>query len=125
VAVKDVRDVELSVEVIAETLYEAIATALAALQQDNWVGEIGQGFATVTVLVQQPPVKHEVKIKDFVSWLGRQGRSPAEVILKQKLAAYDLPLLYREEPQTYFVKIFVVCDCRRACLLEILRLCLY
>jgi len=39
----------------------------------------------VTVLVQQPPVKHEVKMKDFVSWLGRQGRSPAEVMLKQKL----------------------------------------
>jgi hypothetical protein len=85
VAVRDLRDVEHSVEVTAETLYEAIATALAALQQDNWVGEIGQGFATVTVLVQQPPVKHEVKIKDFVSWLGRQGRSPAEVMLKQKL----------------------------------------
>ena len=85
VAVKDVRDVEHSIEVTAETLYEAIATALAALQQDNWVGEIGQGFATVTVLVQQPPVKHEVKMKDFVSWLGRQGRSPAEVMLKQKL----------------------------------------
>ncbi len=85
VAVKDIRDVEHSIEVTAETLYEAIATALAALQQDNWVGEIGQGFATVTVLVQQPPVKHEVKMKDFVSWLGRQGRSPAEVMLKQKL----------------------------------------
>ena len=85
VAVKDVRDVEHSIEVTAETLYEAIATALAALQQDNWVGEIGQGFTTVTVLVQQPPVKHEVKMKDFVSWLGRQGRSPAEVMLKQKL----------------------------------------
>jgi uncharacterized protein (UPF0210 family) len=85
VAVKDVRDVEHSIEVTAETLYEAIATALAALQQDNWVGEIGQGLATVTVLVQQPPVKHEVKMKDFVSWLGRQGRSPAEVTLKQKL----------------------------------------
>ena len=85
VAVKDIRDVEHSIEVTAETLYEAIATALAALQQDNWVGEIGQGFATVTVLVQPPPVKHEVKMKDFVSWLGRQGRSPAEVVLKQKL----------------------------------------
>jgi hypothetical protein len=85
VAVKDLRDVEHSIEVSAETLYEAIATALAALQQDIWVGEIGQGFATVTVVVQQPPVKHEVKMKDFVSWLGRQGRSPAEVMLKQKL----------------------------------------
>ena len=85
VAVKDVQDIEHSVEVTAETLYEAIATALAALQKDVWVGEIGQGFTTVTVVVQQPPVKHEVKIKDFLSWLGRQGRSPAEVILKQKL----------------------------------------
>jgi hypothetical protein len=24
-------------------------------------------------------------MKDFVSWLGRQGRSPAEAMLKQKL----------------------------------------
>ena len=85
VSVTDIQDVEHSVEVTAATLYEAVATALAALQQDNWVGEIGQGFTMVTVIVQQPPVKHEVKMKDFVSWLGRQGRSPAEVILKQKL----------------------------------------
>jgi hypothetical protein len=85
VSVKDVQDVEHSIEVSAETLYEAIATALAALQKDIWVAEIGQGFATVTVLVQQPAVKHEVKMKDFLSWLNRQGRSPAEVILKQKL----------------------------------------
>jgi hypothetical protein len=84
-AVKDIQDVEHSIEVTAETLYEAIATALVALQQDNWVGEIGQGLTTVSVLVQQPPVKHEVKMKDFVSWLGRQGRSPAEVMLRQKL----------------------------------------
>ena len=85
VAVRDIRDVEHSIEVTAETLYEAIATALAELRQDNWVGEISQGFTTVSVLVQQPPVKHEVKMKDFLSWLGRQGRSPAEVVLKQKL----------------------------------------
>lgn len=85
VSVKDVYDVEHSIDVTAETLYEAIATALAALQKDVWVAEIGQGFTTVTVLVQQPAVKHEVKMKDFVSWLNRQGRSPSEVILKQKL----------------------------------------
>jgi hypothetical protein len=42
-------------KVSAETLYEAIATALAALQHDSWAGEIGQGFTSVTVLVQQPP----------------------------------------------------------------------
>ena len=85
VTIRDIQDVEHSVEVTAETLYEAIATALAALQQDNWVAEIGQGLTTVSVLVQQPPVKHEVKMQDFLSWLNRQGRSPAEAILKQKL----------------------------------------
>ena len=85
VSVTDIRDIEHSVDVTAETLYEAVAAALAALQQDSWVGEIGQGFTTVSVLVQQPPVKHEVKMKDFLSWLGRPGRSPAEVMLKQKL----------------------------------------
>jgi len=41
--------------------------------------------ATVTVIVQRPPIKQEVKMKDFLSWLGRQRRSPAEVMLKQKL----------------------------------------
>jgi hypothetical protein len=35
VSVTDIRDVEHSVEVTAETLCEAVATALAALQQDN------------------------------------------------------------------------------------------
>ena len=80
VSVTDIQDVEHSVEVTAGTLYEAVATALAALQQDNWVGEIGQGLTTVTVIVQQPPVRHEVKMKDFLSWLGRQGGSPAEII---------------------------------------------
>ena len=82
---KDVQDIEHSVEVTADSLYEAVATALAALQKDSWVGELGQGFTTITVLVQQPPVKHELKMKDLVTWLGRQGRSPAEVTPKQKL----------------------------------------
>ena len=85
VSVTDMRDIEHTIDITAETLYEAVAAALAVLQQDSWVGEIAQGLNTVGVLVQQPPVKHEVKMKDFVSWLGRQGRSPAEVILKQKL----------------------------------------
>ena len=85
VSVTDTREVQHSVEVNAETLYEAVAAALAALQQDHWVGEIGQGLTTVSVLVQQPPIRHEVKMKDFLSWLSRQAGSPAEVVLRQKV----------------------------------------
>jgi hypothetical protein len=79
------RDVEHTIDVTAETLYEAVAAALATLQQDRWVGEIAQGLNTVSVLVQQPPIKHEVKMKDFLSWLGRKGGSPAEVTLRERV----------------------------------------
>jgi len=48
---KEVGDIEHSVDVTAPRLsYEAIATGLATLQQDSWVG-VGWGFTTVTVLV--------------------------------------------------------------------------
>ena len=79
------RDVEHTVNVTAETLYETVAAALAALEQDSWVGEVAQDLNTVSVLVQQPPVKHEVKIKDFLSWLGRQGGSPGDVALRGRI----------------------------------------
>jgi hypothetical protein len=85
VSVTDIRDVEHTVDVTAETLYEAVAAALAALQQDSWVGEIAQGLNTVTVLVQQAPIRHEVRMKDFLAWLGRQGGSPAEVMLRERV----------------------------------------
>ena len=85
VSVTDMRDIEHTIDVTAETLYEAIAAALAALQQDSWVEEIAQGLNTVRVLVQQPPVRHEVKMKDFLSWLGRPGGSPAEVALRERV----------------------------------------
>ena len=51
VSVTDVRAVEHTVEVTAETLYEAVGSALALLGQNNWVGDIGQGLTTVRVLV--------------------------------------------------------------------------
>jgi len=79
------RDIEHTIDITAETLYEAVAAALAVLQQDSWVGEIAQGLNTVGVLVQQPPVKHEVKMKDFLSWLERPGGSPAEVALRDRV----------------------------------------
>ena len=80
-------NVEHSVDVTAETLYEALASALATLQQDAWVGELPQGLNTVSVQVQQLPVKHEVKMQDFLPWLGRKGGSPAEITLREKVTS--------------------------------------
>jgi hypothetical protein len=96
VSVRDIGNVEHSVDVTAETLYEAVASALATLQQDNWVGELPHGLNTVSVQVQQPEVKHEVKMQDFLSWLGRKGGSPAEMMLWERVAK----LLGREATRT-------------------------
>ncbi len=85
VSVRDLEGIEHAVSVTAETVYEAVALGLAAMRQDEWVGGIGDGLTTVTVLAKQPSVKHEIKMKDFVSWLGRKSGSPAEVALRGRV----------------------------------------
>ena len=85
VSVADLEGVEHTVEVTADTLFEAIAAALAALREDDWVGQIGNGLTTVSVTVEQPAVQHQVRVKDFLAWLKRKGGSPAEVMLRKKL----------------------------------------
>jgi hypothetical protein len=73
-----------SLEVTAETLYEALAKALAAFKRHEWVGQIGRGH-TITVRVQQPAVEHRVRILEFEKWLETNGKSPAEMMLKSRL----------------------------------------
>jgi hypothetical protein len=85
VSVADTEGVEYSTDVAAGSLYEAVAAALASLRKDAWVGEIGRGLTTVKVEVHQPPVTHEVRIKDFQAWLQRKSGSPAEMVLRDKL----------------------------------------
>jgi hypothetical protein len=85
VTVHDLNDVGHSLDVTADTLYEAVAQALAALRGHEWVGDIGKGLTTVTVKVKQPEVTHLVKMQDFENWLRRQGKTPAEIVLKSRL----------------------------------------
>jgi hypothetical protein len=86
VSCEDTNGHEHSLEVTAETLYEAVAHALAAFTSDEWVGDIGRGH-TIKVRVQQPAVEHRVRIAEFERWLETTGRSPAEMTLKTRLKA--------------------------------------
>jgi hypothetical protein len=85
VVVHDLNDTTHSLDVTAETLYEAVAQALAALRSSDWVGEIGTGLTTVTVRVRNPEVTHVVKVRDFENWLNRGCKSPAEILLKARV----------------------------------------
>jgi hypothetical protein len=76
VTIHDLNDVAHSLDVTAATLYEAVAEALSTLRAHDWVGEIGTGLTEVTVKVRQPEVTHTVRIKDFETWLNRQGKTP-------------------------------------------------
>jgi hypothetical protein len=83
--VHDLKDTAHALDVTAETLYEAVAQALATVRGQHWVADIGRGLTTVTVKVRNPEVTHIVKIQDFENWLNRGCKSPAETVLKARL----------------------------------------
>lgn len=85
VVLHDLNQTAHSLEVSAESLYEAVAQALARLRDHEWVGEIGKGLTAVNVKVRHPEVTHVVKIQDFEPWLNGSCKSPAETILKSRL----------------------------------------
>lgn len=85
VVVHDLNENTHAVEVTAESLYEAVAQALASLHGRDWVGDIGRGLTTVTVKVRHPEVTHVVRIQDFENWLNRGCKSPADMVLKTRL----------------------------------------
>jgi hypothetical protein len=62
-----------------------VAVALAVFRGDEWVGQIGTGLTTVSVKVQQPAIEHQVKIQDFLAWLGKKAGSPAEIALRNNI----------------------------------------
>jgi hypothetical protein len=85
VVVHDLNDTAHQLGVTAETLYEAVAQALAMVRGHDWVGDIGKGLTTVTVKVRNPEVTHIVKIQDFENWLNKGCKSPAEMVSKTRL----------------------------------------
>ncbi len=86
VSCRDLKGADHTVEVTAESLYEAVAQALSVLQKDAWVEEIGGGLTELKVRVRQPAVEHRVRMKDFWRWLDTQGKTPAECMLKRRLS---------------------------------------
>ncbi len=85
VTCRDLKDVEHTVEVTADSLYEAVAQGLRAFRDADWASDIGHGLTKISVIVKQPEVEHTVRVKDFESWLESAGRSPAEMSLKTRL----------------------------------------
>jgi hypothetical protein len=79
------QDVLHTVEVTAESLYDAVAKARIIFRPNDWVAEIGTVMTPVTVVVKAPTITHQVLKKDFERWLKRSGRTPAETASRSAL----------------------------------------
>jgi hypothetical protein len=84
VTISDVLGKERSIDVTASSLFEAVARALLAIRGPGSNAASPDGFKTVRVTVQTTSV-YEVRLKNFASWLNRQGRSPKEVMDRKKI----------------------------------------
>jgi hypothetical protein len=82
----DAAGIEHTVQVTAQTLYEAVAQALRVFREHEWCEKDLRGSAaSVVVKIAPPEVEHRVRLRDFASWLESAGKSPAEMILKNRL----------------------------------------
>jgi hypothetical protein len=71
--------------VSASSLYEAVAQALRIFRDNKWVDGIGRGQTPISVKVKHPETEHTVRVQDFERWLETTPRSPAKMILKNRL----------------------------------------
>ena len=59
--------------------------ALRIFRDNDWIEGIGHGQTPILVKVKHPEIDHTVRVQDFERWLQMAARSPAEMILKNRL----------------------------------------
>ena len=84
VSVTDASGSRHSVEVLAESLYEAAALGLKLLRDADWVDTLGP-MTRLQLQVRAPTVMHEVTIQQLQRWLDGTPISPHEALRKAKL----------------------------------------
>ncbi len=86
VSLTDLAGVRHTVEVSAESLFEAAALGMAAIRREQWTGEAAQG-TPLEVAVVEPVVKHTVSVQQIERWLDGVTKSPGERLKKDRLKA--------------------------------------
>jgi hypothetical protein len=86
VTVTDSAGISHTVEVVAESLFEAAAMGLAALKKDGWTNPIGPA-ARLEVEVRETVVRHILTVAQIERWLQGATASPNERVKKDRLRA--------------------------------------
>ena len=74
-----------TVEVSAESLYEAAALGLGELRRNGFLESAPSNGTRLEVEIRQPAVRHIVTVQQTLTWQQELGGSPAEVIKKERL----------------------------------------
>ena len=74
-------DFQQSVQVVAETLHEAVVLAIKAMKVERGMIHM----KSFDVIIKQPEVHHKVSGAVLNAWLAQNGKSPKEQALKERL----------------------------------------
>ena len=85
VSCSNLKEVKHTVEVSAGSVFEGGCQALRIFRDNEWVEDIGRGQTPLSVKVKHPETEHTVRVQDFERWLETTPRSPAKMILKNRL----------------------------------------
>ena len=84
VGFKSATGISHSVDVEAETLYEAAAVGLARLKKDGWIEGLGPG-TRLEIHVREPGSHHVLSVRHVERWVNSVNASPSETLKKAKL----------------------------------------
>lgn len=84
VSFKDVRGIRHSVEVEADSLYEAAVAGVCRLNDDSWVEKIGPA-TVLDIEVRSPASTHTISLQQVERWLAAATTNPNEATRKARL----------------------------------------
>jgi hypothetical protein len=73
-----------SVDVTAESVYEAAALGLSALRKSGWAGDVALG-TELEIQLREPPTSHRVTLHQIHRWCDGIAASPDETLKKRRL----------------------------------------
>ena len=73
-----------SVEVTAESIYEAAALGVSALRKNGWSDAIAPG-TELEVQVREPATSHRLTVRQIQRWCDAVAVSPDETLKKRRL----------------------------------------
>jgi hypothetical protein len=80
----DLDGVRHSVEVTADSLYEAAVLGLRALKRSAWIESVGPS-TRLEIQVIEPAAVHVLLVSQLTRWLDGGAPNPADLVKKKKL----------------------------------------